>query len=145
VYAVEEAEFEAWVAEQQQPAEIPTEGAAAAGWETYQVVCTACHNATGATAPVSREITANVGNEQFVFEASLAPDLTHFGSRTTFGGASFEWDEDHLRSWLANPADLKPMRPDQNDIANGRILGMPNFELTDAEIDNLIALLEAWQ
>ena len=145
VYAESEADFEAWVAEQQQPAEIPTEGPAAAGWETYQIVCTACHNADGASTPVSREITAAEGGQEFVFEVSLAPNLTHFGSRTTFGGASFEWTEEHLQSWLANPADLNPMRPDQNDNANGRILGMPNFELTDTEIDNLIALLEAWQ
>ncbi len=46
---------------------------------------------------------------------------------------------------IRNPADLKPMRPDQNDLANGRILGMPDFGLSEAEIDGLIALLEAWK
>jgi len=145
VFAESEADFDAWVAEQQQPAEIPTGGLAAAGWETFQVLCTACHNAEGTGIPVSREIAAMEGGEEFRFDAALAPNLTHFGSRTTFGGATFEWTEEHLREWLRNPADLKPMRPDHNDIAAGRILGMPDFDLTEKEIDGLIALLEAWQ
>ena len=140
-----EADFDAWVAAQQQPAEIPTEGLAAAGWETFQVVCTACHNADGATIPVSREVVAMEGGEEFTFDAALAPNLTHFGSRTTFGSATFEWTAEHLREWLRNPSDLKPMRPEYNDIAEGRILGMPNFDLTEQQIDGLIALLEAWQ
>ena len=51
----------------------------------------------------------------------------------------------HLSLWLAIPADLKPMDPDRNDIANGRILGMPNFNLSDAQIDGLVALLQSWE
>ena len=50
-------------------------------------------------------------------------------SRTTFGGATFDNTEEHLREWLRNPSDLKPMRPDLNDLAAGRILGMPDFGL----------------
>lgn len=145
VFAHTDADFEAWVAEQQQPAEVPTEGLAAEGWDTFQLVCTACHVADGATTDVSRQITATEGDETFTFDAALAPNLTHFGSRETFGGASFDNVEEHLREWLRNPADLKPMRPDQNDVAGGRILGMPNFELSESEIDGLIALLEAWK
>ena len=75
----------------------------------------------------------------------LAPDLTHFGSRTTFGGASFANEREHLKAWLRNPSDLKPMDPDRNDIAAGRILGMPNFGLDAAEIEGLLRLLESWQ
>ncbi len=79
------------------------------------------------------------------FEAALAPDLTHFGSRTTFGSASIDATRDHLARWLANPSDLKPMTPERNDIAAGRILGMPNLGLSAEEIDGLIELLESWR
>jgi cytochrome c oxidase subunit 2 len=145
VYADTEEGFTAWVAEQQAPAVVPEAGPAAAGWETFQIVCAACHVADGASPEVSREITAAEGGETFVFDVALAPNLTHFGSRETFGGASFENIEEHLRDWLAEPEALKPMRPDRNDIAGGRILGMPNFGLAEDEIDGLIALLEVWQ
>ena len=37
------------------------------------------------------------------------------------------------------------MRPELNNIEEGRILGMPNFNLSDEDIDSLIALLEGWK
>ncbi len=78
--------------------------------------------------------------------ARLAPNLTHFGSRETFGSATFVNTRDHLAQWLANPADLKPMEPDRNDISAGRILGMPNLGLTTDEIAALQQLLlETWR
>jgi cytochrome c oxidase subunit 2 len=139
VFAHEPEEFEAWAAAMQQPATIPTEGPAAAGWETFQLVCTACH-AVGGHVEVSRTIP--IGDESY--DVALAPDLTHYGSRTTFGGASFENTADHLRQWLADPSDLKPMEPERNIIDEGRILGMPNFGLDDAELDGLVALLQSF-
>jgi len=145
VFAHTEEDFEAWVEAQQQPAPIPTDGPAAAGWETFQVLCTACHVADGATPPLSRQITTTQGSETRIYDVALAPNLTHFGSRTTFGGATFQNVEDHLRRWIRDPSVLKPMRPDLNDIAAGRILGMPAFELEEAEIEALIALLELWR
>ena len=121
-------DFAEWAAQQAQPATIPADGPAAAGWETFQLVCTACH-AVGGTE----------------YDLRLAPDLTHFGSRTTFGGSTFESTPENLRAWLHNPSDLKPMDPDRNDIAAGRILGMPNFGLSESEITELIALLEGFE
>jgi cytochrome c oxidase subunit 2 len=125
VFAHTGADFEAWAQAQAQPAVLPESGPAADGWETFQLACASCHAIDGTSA-----------------NAELAPNLTHFAARTTFGGASFSNTEEHLREWLANPSDLKPMRPELNDLTNGRILGMPNLGLTDDEIDNLIALLE---
>jgi cytochrome c oxidase subunit 2 len=145
VYAHTEADFDSWVAEQQQDAVVPTEGLAADGWATFSVVCTACHTVDGTDAVVSRTMPVRDGGDEFELEVALAPNLTHFGSRDTFGGASFDNTEEHLREWLRNPADLKPMRPDRNQIDEGRILGMPNFELEEAEIDALLALLEYLQ
>ncbi len=154
VFVHTDAEFEAWAAGQLEPPALPETGAAAAGWETFNLVCTACHQATVAQPDGTVE---TVGPDNFVtvddeiFRSSLGPNLTKFGARTTFGGASFDtpWANpavrEHLVQWLRNPADIKPMDPDRNDIPAGRILGMPNFGLTDEEIDNLIAMLEGWQ
>ena len=125
VFADSESDFEAWAQAQAQPAVVPDAGAAAAGWETFQIVCASCHAIDGTSAGVE-----------------LAPNLTHFASRTTFGGATFENTEQHLREWLTNPSDLKPMRPEFNDLAAGRVLGMPNLGLTDQQIDDLIAFLD---
>lgn len=150
-----EDDFAAWTAEQLTPAPLPAEpaegeagSAAWQGWQTFQLICTACHQATvledGVAAvygPVDSVRTVD-GTD---FHIALAPDLTHFGGRTTFAGASYDNVEDHLRAWLANPADLKPMDPDRNDIPNGRILGMPNFNLDADQITGLVALMESWE
>lgn len=128
VFVDTEEDFEAWAQAQSQPAVIPTEGPAAEGFGTFGRVCSACHAVAGTD-----------------YDSRLAPDLTHFGSRTTLGGATFTNDTDHLRQWLANPSDLKPMDPDRNDLESGRILGMPDFGLESAQIDELVALLQSWK
>lgn len=146
VHVRTQADFDAWVAEQLKPAAIPADGPAAAGYEAFST-CMACHNATvdtpdGVTdiGPVNR-----IEVDGISFASSLAPNLTHFGSRTSFGGATFENNADHLAEWLADPPSIKPMRPEFNDIENGRILGMPNYGLSNDDINNLIALLEGWE
>ena len=126
VFAHTEADFQAWAEAQAQPAVIPDEGPVAEGWQTFQLVCSACHAVDGTDAT-----------------SDLAPNLTHFGSRTTFGAGTFENVEQHLREWLRDPSSLKPMQPELNDLAAGRVLGMPAFGLTEAEIDSLITLLYA--
>ncbi|MEX2323537.1 MAG: cytochrome c oxidase subunit II [Acidimicrobiia bacterium] len=125
VFAHTEADFEAWAAAQAQPADLPTEGPALAGWETFKIVCASCHAIDGT------EVVAE-----------LAPNLTHFASRTSFGGASISNTREHLRQWLRNPSSLKPMTPERNDVSSGRILGMPSLGLTEQQIDELIAFLE---
>ena len=145
VHVRSQADFDAWVQDQLTPAELPTEGAAAAGYEAFGT-CVACHNAT-VNGPDGIEDIGPVRTievDGITFTSSLAPDLTHFGGRGTFGAGTFENNREHLAQWLANPADLKPMRPELNDIEAGRILGMPNFNLSDDDINNLIALLEGW-
>ena len=125
VFAHEEADFEAWALAQATPVVAPTEGAALAGWETFLILCSSCHAIDGTTA---------VGD--------LAPNLTHFASRTSFGGASISNTREHLRQWLENPSSLKPMAPERNDIAAGRILGMPALGLDSKQLDDVIAFLE---
>ena len=139
VVAVSPEEFDAWAEKHATPPEIPTEGPAAAGYETFQVVCTACHVIDGAAGtPVDRTVPLEDRTEW-----AYAPNLSYFGERQKFGGWSFDNDPNHLEAWLADPTLLKPMAPELNDLDDGRILGMPNFGLDDTEIQNLIALLEA--
>lgn len=159
VYVHDEAGFAAWADEQTTPAQLPvasTDDVSTAapdtiegGWSTFSAVCTACHQVN---AEYSDGVTELVGvpDERVQigegdFHIALAPDLTHFGGRDTFGGASFVNVSQHLSDWLRNPADLKPMDPDRNDIPAGRILGMPNFNLEDDAIRGLVALLESWE
>ena len=134
--------YAGWVAGQLAPST-----AAGDGWDTFTAVCAACHQATVADG----DSVLTVGPDRFVeydgvtFRASLAPNLTYFGSRTTLGGATFENDTEHLTQWIDNPSDLKPMDPDRNDISAGRILGMPDFGLNTEEIAALVTLLESWE
>jgi cytochrome c oxidase subunit 2 len=138
VKAVSPEEFEAWAQLHATPPEMPTEGPALEGYETFQQVCAACHvidGSVGTPPDVSGPL-----DERDTW--TLAPNLTYFAEREKFGGWSFDNDEVHLAEWLANPSDLKPMDPDRNDLENGRILGMPNFGLTPEQIDGLVAFLE---
>jgi cytochrome c oxidase subunit II len=66
----------------------------------------------------------------------IGPDLTHFMGRKVFAGAIFENNEEELKAWLRNPPKQKPMMPD-----NG--MGMPNLNLTEGEIADLIAFLQS--
>jgi cytochrome c oxidase subunit 2 len=114
-----------WAQAQLEPAVLPTAGAALAGWETFQVQCTSCHAIVGTSA-----------------NAQLAPNLTHFATRTAFAGATLDNTQDHLRQWLRNPSSLKPMTPERNDLAAGLVLGMPDLGLSEQQIEELIAFLE---
>jgi len=147
-----EDDFQAWTAQQLSPVAIPAEDTLAGeGWQTFQLVCTACHQAT--VLEDGQRVVYGPGPDRFVavgedeeeFHVALAPDLTHFGGRTTFAGASYDNVAEHLAAWLRNPADLKPMDPDRNDIPAGRIFGMPNFNLDDDQIAGLLALLDSWK
>ncbi len=129
-------DYAAWVDSQLTPAAVPTDGLAGAGYETFVNVCTACHNATVDDPELGVTTLGPVGHVNGVF-ADLAPDLGHFGSRSSFGSATFENVADHmdLRQWLREPASIKPMDPDRNIIAP---LGCaPQIELLREGLDEL--------
>jgi cytochrome c oxidase subunit 2 len=94
-----------------------------------------------------------------------APNLTHLMSRTTFAGAKFDlrrdteecealgidWadteedldrclDRGALEAWLRNPPAEKAMQPEPVE-GRSPIRGMPNLQLTEDQIDQLIAYL----
>jgi cytochrome c oxidase subunit II len=137
VFVDSEAEFDSWAQGQLQPAVVPTEGPAASGYEIFSSICVACHHANVMQPDGTVEV---IGPD-----STLAPDLTHFGSRTTLGARVLTNTVDHLHEWIDDPSSVKAMAPQLNDFATGRILGMPDYGLDNEEIDELVALLEGWR
>ena len=119
-------QFQAWVAQQKKPVEVPASGDAAAGYKLFtgRGTCIGCHTMQGVEGAVAR----------------VGPNLTHLQGRETFAGATFDLTADNLRRWIHDPSAMKPMRPDEGT-------GMPNLvktgpHLTDQEINQLVAFLE---
>ena len=124
--AMGDGDFDAWIEQQTTPAEVPEEGTLEAegrqlfaDGEGLERSCAACHQVwegEGARGPLE------------------GPDLTHLMSRDEFAGAIFDLDEEHLREWLEDPPAMKAMQPERG-------IGMPDLNLTDDEIDALVAYL----
>jgi cytochrome c oxidase subunit II len=166
VVALPEDEFEAWLDEQQAEADEPSDEAAAAGAELFASQCSVCHLARGVNDDQFEE--AGDGTTELVSEN--APDLTHFATRGAFAGATFNlWDDldgDHiveadeigtdnggvfnraaLEAWLRDPPAEKPMDPvtPEQVEAGQQGRGMPNLNLSEEQIDQLVAFLETLQ
>jgi cytochrome c oxidase subunit 2 len=128
VQALEPADYEAWLAAQQESATLPVEGDPE--YEGYQVYlnkqCIQCH-----TVRFEEEEASNIVPP----EAFNGPELTHFASRDVFAGAILPGEgQSHdaaLKEWLADPPYIKP----------GSF--MPDLALTEAEIDALIVWLDS--
>lgn len=147
VVALSPADYAAWEANQLDGAAVPTDALAKDGMQQFRTQCSQCHLVSGPG-----------GNEDLFQGAALvsgaAPNLTHFASRGVFAGSIFDlWvDQDGngevdtdeigkqlnvsaLRAWLRNPPAEKPMAPDQSR-------GMPNLNLSEVQIDALVAYLK---
>jgi len=74
--------------------------------------------------------------------ANTAPDLTHFGSRTTLAGAALENTPENLRRWLAEPDAVKPGTIMWRDAYINSALNFSET-LTDEDIDALVAYLSS--
>ena len=119
-------EFDTYLAEQQEPAELQTEGLAAEGQELFTTAgCNACHIIDGYPdgGTVDGEPLAQSEQPQ-----RIGPNLTHLQSRDFF--ASFvEMTDENLAAWLADPQRVKPGSQ------------MPNLQLTTDQIEALVAYL----
>ena len=82
--------------------------------------CATCHNIRGHSGP-----------------ALLAPDLTHFGARTTLAGGLLENNSEQLRRWIRDPSSVKPGNKMGVAYADRKIV------LTDEEQVALVAYLES--
>ena len=134
VEAVPRPEFEAWLQDELEPAEVPEEGTPE--WEGLQVFlggqCIQCHTVE------FEENDQNVSSSIVGDEGFHGPNLTHFSSeyRDVFAGAILpEQGEDYaaaLERWLAEAPSIKP----GSFMPDGQTLG-----LTQTEIDSLVAWL----
>jgi cytochrome c oxidase subunit 2 len=151
--ALPRAEYDAWLADQQEPADMPTGGDAQTGAELFATQCSTCHLARGINDDEHADALEQQGGRADQV-AGTAPDLTHFATRGAFAGATFDlWvDQDGsdvieadeiggqlnraaLEEWLRDPPGAKPMAPGDNR-------GMPSYNLTEEQIDQLVAFLE---
>ena len=105
--------FERWVAAERAPAAEPS-GAAADGKAIFaRSACVGCHTVRGVSA------------------GTIAPDLTHFGSRRTLAAGILPNTPEHLVAWLLDPPAVKPGAK------------MPALGLTGGEAQALAAYLLA--
>ncbi len=112
VIAKDQADFDAWV-QQQQALPTAKADAAAQGEQLFAVsACVGCHQIDGTAA-----------------QGKVGPNLTHVGSRTSIAGGLFPNTEGNVKRWLKNPPALK----------QGAL--MPNLNLSDADINVLTAYL----
>jgi cytochrome c oxidase subunit 2 len=123
VIAQSGADFQTWAANEVQDAAAATTGSLAAqGQDLFQngtflngQQCVGCHTVKGLQGAAG----------------IIGPNLTHFGSRTTFAGATYGNTPSNVGKWLYDPAALKPG------------VDMPNLLLTQEQINALVAYLES--
>ena len=118
VIAHTESDFEAWTRANSVASPVATVSATgdekAATGQTLFVAkgCASCHSISG------------------ISTGTVGPNLTHLMQRHVFAGSIFEMSDLNLRKWLRNPPAEKP----------GSI--MPNLNLSEDDITNLIAYLD---
>lgn len=107
-------DYQKWLAHQSEPAELSDPAANAEGLRIFEEkTCINCHTIKGVDP-----------------ETSVAPDLTHLAGRQTLGAGVLPNTPGNLRRWLANTQAVKPG------------CHMPNFRLSDAEVEALARYLE---
>ena len=113
VVAMTEAAHQEWLDAARADPEPPTD-LAARGLEVFLGKgCQECHSIEGTPA-----------------SGTIGPDLTHVAGRQSIAAGSLDNTAENLAEWIANPQLLKPG------------VEMPDTELTDEEIDALVAFLE---
>jgi cytochrome c oxidase subunit 2 len=85
-------EYEAWVARQQQAAQLPENPYYQRGLEVFmQSGCAGCHTIAGTDA-----------------QGQQGPDLTHLASRHTLAAGALTNTKANLGGWVADPQGIKP-------------------------------------
>lgn len=163
VVALEADEFQQWTEMEQKPFVEPTGEAAQRGWAAFAGQCTSCHRLTGMTDPAEPGKVFEYPDEVNQV-AGAVPNLAHFMTRSTFAGAKFDlrkptdacekrgptwaqtqegldecFNRNALEAWLANPPGQKAMMPGEVPAPDSR--GMPNFNLTPDQVDDLVEFL----
>jgi cytochrome c oxidase subunit II len=107
-------DFNKWVAAQKAPPAQSSEGAAADGRSLFaRSACIGCHTVQG------------------VSQGKVGPDLTHVGSREIIASGIMANTPENMARWIKDPPTEKP----------GSL--MPKLDLSDQDINNLVAYLES--
>ena len=153
VIALPQDEYDAWLENQVRPAEAAT-GDAVDGEALFSSTCTSCHQIRGL-------------NDDYTGAATVsgtAPELTHLMTRSTFAGSIFRlyaqaddadlhdfythlaeegtFNRVQLEAWLRDPPAEKPMYADTATLNGALPRGMPDLELGEEQIDQLVAYLQ---
>lgn len=92
VVAQPEPEYEAWYAQQVNPAALPTTAEALHGRDVFMgAACAFCHQIRGTEA-----------------HGTVAPDLTHLASRQRLAANSYANNTANLEAWVTHAQSLKP-------------------------------------
>ena len=126
-----QADFDAWIAQQQAPAAQPSTTEAQAGQQVFMSnICITCHTINGTQA-----------------QGQLGPNLTHFAGRGTFAGSMFDNNAPNVDRWIHETSLLKPgvIMP---RFGCGQTNEPPYTGLkciSDADIQSIVAYLESLQ
>ena len=120
VVAQSQADYDAWVSQQAQPAASPSDASAQQGQQVFlNAGCIFCHTIRGLDdKPVDRSA------------IDLGPDLTHLSSRLTIAGATLTANRGNLAGWISDTQHIKP----------GNL--MPTVYINSKDLQNLLAYLE---
>ena len=92
IVAEPRARYDAWAAQQREPAKAPGDSVAARGKEVFLVTsCAMCHAIEGTEAG-----------------SHAGPDLTHVGSRRTLAAGSLPNTREALAAWITDAQSFKP-------------------------------------
>ncbi len=169
VVAISDQDFASWTTNQQKLFVNPTGEAAVRGWSAMAGQCMSCHRINGMTDPGSSEDPVDA-TEIYKYKSVVnqvsgaAPNLTHFMSRDMFAGGKFNLRKDtpactklgydwaktkdgiknclnrtDLEAWLRNAPAQKAMKA--GEVPSTKSRGMNNFNLTEDQIDDLVAFL----
>ncbi len=115
VFADPPAQFDAWLRGQEQAAAAPKDAQTLRGQQVFlSGKCVQCHTIRGTSA-----------------QGKGGPDLTHFGSRTTFAANTYPNQRGFLSGWII---DSQPLKPENK---------MPPNPMTGADLQALLAYLES--
>ncbi len=158
VKALEPKDYEEWVKLMTTPPEQPKTDVEKAGQELFVAQCSFCHQVNGVSptdkAPFTytKEMDPDYGvtNDSPLLSRN-APNLTHLMMRQHFVGGLlplyrgkqeavvnprevYEPNINNIKRWLRDPHEVKPMN-EQN------LQGMPNYNLSEDQIEQLTAFL----
>jgi cytochrome c oxidase subunit II len=168
--ALDASDFQAWVDNQLAPYEAPTDALALEGEATYIANCSKCHQVNGiknadgtpvlsdpdlyvvsGVAPNLTNLMTRTAIAGWTFDiiTEECRDALWNAPSDKFGAMYLEgvtpdcFDESKLREWLRNAPAMKPMYADPTKLEStgGKYRGMPNLNLKEDQIDQLIAYL----